>query len=171
MSEEIVSQPKWIEKELKLWLAKRPWLGKKRSKEVREALSKAHKGKPSWNKGRKLSEQHKRMLSNAHKGKKLSLKHRKKLSNALRGSKSHFWKGGNSCREYPFEFYLMRTFVLDRDNRSCQICGTKTRRLDIHHKDQNKDNNKAENLITLCLSCHSKIHSQLNFEGGETKWK
>ena len=40
----------------------------------------------------------------------------------------------------------------------CEICGSKTN-LDIHHIDNNWQNNNVDNLICLCRSCHMKEHS------------
>ena len=41
----------------------------------------------------------------------------------------------------------------------CEICG-KCEELQVHHKDKNRTNNHPSNLITLCNSCHLRIHSQ-----------
>jgi 5-methylcytosine-specific restriction endonuclease McrA len=40
---------------------------------------------------------------------------------------------------------------------ACQECGT-TERLQRHHIDRNPANNVAENVMTLCVSCHTKWH-------------
>ena len=54
--------------------------------------------------------------------------------------------------------------VLERDNYTCQICGSKDN-LHIHHRDgksyvkvHRDANNNPENLITLCATCHSRYH-------------
>lgn len=39
----------------------------------------------------------------------------------------------------------------------CEICG-KQGKLDVHHKDENSNNNDPDNLQVLCRSCHMKIH-------------
>ena len=39
----------------------------------------------------------------------------------------------------------------------CEICG-KTADLEVHHLDENRMNNYESNLITVCESCHSRIH-------------
>lgn len=71
------------------------------------------------------------------------------------------WRGG-SKKIYPKEFYDIRDFILDRDEYTCQICG---KRLDnpkfthVHHRDGNKQHNKQENLISLCIHCHGKVHA------------
>lgn len=41
----------------------------------------------------------------------------------------------------------------------CEICGTKEN-LEVHHKDCNRNNNFPSNLITVCESCHQRIHSK-----------
>ncbi len=38
----------------------------------------------------------------------------------------------------------------------CERCGS-TRNLMVHHKDENRKNNKPSNLQTLCWSCHEKM--------------
>lgn len=42
---------------------------------------------------------------------------------------------------------------------SCEICGA-TKDLEVHHKDKNHSNNNPNNLITVCRSCHQKVHNQ-----------
>ena len=43
---------------------------------------------------------------------------------------------------------------------SCEICGA-TKDLEVHHKDKNHSNNNPNNLMTVCSSCHQKVHNQL----------
>lgn len=57
-----------------------------------------------------------------------------------------------------------RIKALERDGFKCQECGKKDV-LDVHHIDGKgstfpvpEQNNSIENLITLCRSCHRKIH-------------
>lgn len=69
-------------------------------------------------------------------------------------------------RVYDHKWYLyIRGLVLQRDDYTCQKCGKKDR-LHVHHIDQTgimenyiPPNNRSENLITLCPSCHAKSHS------------
>jgi hypothetical protein len=44
----------------------------------------------------------------------------------------------------------------------CERCGEAHRRLHVHHKDQNVQNNLSENLETLCPSCHKIAHNTKN---------
>jgi len=39
--------------------------------------------------------------------------------------------------------------------------------LGVHHKDRNPLNNSSENLVTLCASCHTRLH----WKEGKTPWK
>jgi hypothetical protein len=39
----------------------------------------------------------------------------------------------------------------------CEICGS-NKTLSVHHKDKNRQNNKIDNLMVLCNSCHQKTH-------------
>ncbi len=52
----------------------------------------------------------------------------------------------------------LRRNIRERDNYTCQLCGARQedRVFDVHHIDFDKDNNKSENLITLCGDCHRK---------------
>jgi G:T-mismatch repair DNA endonuclease (very short patch repair protein) len=59
--------------------------GQPRSDEIKMKISESLKGKPSWNKGRKLSEEHKIKLSRAHKNKKMPEEVRKNIAKSLRG--------------------------------------------------------------------------------------
>lgn len=93
--------------------------------------------KPSWNKGGKLSEEHKRKLSASHIGKDNHQKGRhhtretkEKLRIAKSGSKSNLWKGGVSkltpLIRGSFKYRLWRDDVFTRDSYTCQECGIKS---------------------------------------------
>jgi 5-methylcytosine-specific restriction endonuclease McrA len=43
--------------------------------------------------------------------------------------------------------------------QKCSLC-KKDKRLEVHHIDFNRKNNKLSNLTILCKSCHSKIHKR-----------
>jgi len=68
-----------------------PWnKGKTKETDIRLAetgrkIGKALLGKPSWRKGKPLTEEHKRKISESLNGKKLSEEHRKKLSESHKG--------------------------------------------------------------------------------------
>lgn len=78
------------------------------------------------------------------------------------GSKNPSWRGGTTSE---YSRYLgndvwnkIRRRIVKRDKNTCQICGIKNVRLDVHHIIPfavSKDDSD-ENLITLCQSCHMK---------------
>lgn len=63
-------------------------------------------------------------------------------------------------------FSSNRELVLERDEYKCQICGNDDKKkLVVHHKDgtgrgADVHNNSLDNLITLCRSCHARVHGQ-----------
>lgn len=76
------------------------------------------------------------------------------------GENHYMWRGGVS-KEYPKEFYKIREFVLGRDNYKCQICSKNLlKNPHVHHRDGDRNNNNQENLLTLCASCHGKVHTK-----------
>ncbi len=72
---------------------------------------------------------------------------------------------------------LIRLKILKRDNYRCQICGRKG--TEVHHSDGagsnipvNKQNNKPDNLLTVCHKCHLNLDLLLrNGTFGKGKWK
>jgi len=64
--------------------------------------------------------------------------------------------------KYRSEFKIQdirRTGLLKR----CEVCGI-TKKLVIHHRDCNKENNVINNFVTLCKSCHSRFHIYLRLK-------
>lgn len=58
-------------------------------------------------------------------------------------------------------FYNVKAAVLSRDNYTCQICGKKNSKLEVHHIQfrSKGGSNRMDNLVTLCRDCHKQIHS------------
>jgi hypothetical protein len=62
----------------------------------------------------------------------------------------------------------IREKVFKRDNYKCSKCNRSNITLNIHHLDGSNDgywedaNNKINNLITLCIYCHSEAHKGEN---------
>jgi cytochrome c553 len=54
----------------------------------------------------------------------------------------------------------LRLATLIRDNFTCQCCKAKKTSLEAHHIHYRKDGGKEtiNNLITVCSTCHSRIH-------------
>jgi 5-methylcytosine-specific restriction endonuclease McrA len=59
----------------------------------------------------------------------------------------------------PESYDQLRNQVLHRDGWRCQSCGTMSN-LGVHHKQfrSQSGQDSEENLITLCTTCHAKVH-------------
>ena len=57
------------------------------------------------------------------------------------------------------EYADLRDAVLRRDDWRCQFCGSKVS-LQVHHQQfrSRSGEDKPDNLITLCASCHTDLH-------------
>lgn len=107
-------------------------------------------------------------FSKGHKGFRkiyypLSNEIKNKISIGISGKNHPQWLGGKSFEPYGIEFNdRLREEIRKKDNYKCQLCGCSEleniRLLSIHHIDYNKQNNKEENLISLCISCHIKTN-------------
>ena len=77
------------------------------------------------------------------------------------GVHHHRWNGGPTPYSPGFTKGLKRS-IKKRDGFRCQNpdCPHKNSRprLHVHHIDENRQNNKPENLITLCIHCHLRHH-------------
>ncbi len=47
--------------------------------------------------------------------------------------------------------------VLFRANHTCSICRIRDKDVQIHHIDGDSEHNELDNLVVLCLDCHSKV--------------
>lgn len=112
---------------------------------------------------KKLSEKSKNHTYN--RGRHLSEEHKRKLSIAFSGKNNPQWRGGVSYDPYCFKFTdRLKEEVRDRYNRLCVLCGKtekeNCRKLDVHHVDFNKNqgcDGVDWKLLPLCQSCHGQI--------------
>lgn len=74
-------------------------------------------------------------------------------STRMLGMGNSNYKDGSS---YSLWFSLARKLVLERDAR-CVACGA-TQNLHCHHIDHDPKNNRVENLVMLCGTCHIGHH-------------
>lgn len=128
-----------------------PKPGSKLSEETKKKMSESTKGN-------KHSEETKKKMSNA--AKKMSEKHKSKISKAMSGrfkEKNNNWKGGIAEYGNGWNTKISIT-VKKRDGNKCKLCGSK-KSLKAHHIDFTKTNHSLNNLITLCNSCHQKVHN------------
>jgi len=147
-------------------------------KEHRSALYKLHpdivknleKGR-GWNKGmskkkgdnlsygKPRSDITKRLISDKAKGREFSEEHKKAISEA----RIKFFDiiGRIERIDRGWKFARWRKEVHKRDDYTCQICGERAE-VKAHHilswKDYPELRFELENGITLCASCHKKIH-------------
>ena len=145
-----------------------------RKGERRSPKTEFKKGQTPWNKGRKLTKEE-----------------RKKISDALPkrlGEKAGNWRGGTTKLRVAImglkEYKKWRKAVFTRDNWTCQMCGRRRKRgdrviLHAHHikpvyqiiKECGIKNTKdalkckelwdVSNGMTLCVSCHKQTPSYL----------
>ena len=81
--------------------------------------------------------------------------------------------------EYPIEFKNIKNDILKRDSYICQICGMTEEEhliiygssLEVHHIDYNKQNNKGNNLMSLCKQCHIRTNYNRDYWLSELKKK
>ena len=88
-------------------------------------------------------------------------KHPEKVTR-LYGEDNPNWRHGEARRGYTNFTETRKQTVREHDNHTCQICGKKWSgigpRFDVHHIDGGRDNFQIDNLVTLCKSCHTKLH-------------
>jgi hypothetical protein len=85
---------------------------------------------------------------------------RRKQAEKISGLNNSRW---NPNREQVFapyteEFEINKTKVRKRDKYICNLCFKRGKT--VHHIDENKQESSLGNMITLCHSCHTKIHSK-----------
>ena len=75
------------------------------------------------------------------------------------GENNPNWRGGTSFEAYPITFNRkLKTLIKNRDKNRCFICKS-TKTLCVHHINYKKEDCRPENLITLCIHCHTKTNS------------
>jgi endogenous inhibitor of DNA gyrase (YacG/DUF329 family) len=118
----------------------------------------------SWNKGKKLTKEHKNKLRLAKIGTHRSEETKQKISNYFRGEKHPRWKGGitpiNSRIRKTREYVLWRKSVFERDNFTCIFCGQRGGKLNADHIKPfslfPELRFAIDNGRTLCIDCHRK---------------
>ena len=136
------------------------------------------KGNPSFFKGKKHSIESRLKSSESHKrccGQKNSFYGRKhtnitkqKMSEKAKQRTSEenpAWIDGRSFLPYCEKFNEpLKEAVRERDSRICQLCSSKeiNRKNSVHHIHYDKENCYPD-LITLCISCNSKVNKNRDF--------
>lgn len=124
------------------------------------------KGMTSPRKDIHLSIETKNKISSSKKG---QIPWNKGLKEYLSKDKNPQWKGGltpiNELLRKSDEYKKWRKLVYERDYFTCQHCKIKQKYLIAHHikswENYPKLRYKIANGITLCRSCHKKIHKKI----------
>lgn len=139
------------------------------SKESREKRS----GKNHWTYGRTISEETRKKIGDASRGRTSPCKGkpwseaRRQADNRRKETFVYSSIKADNGREYPHDWSEIRGMIYERDNWTCQECGSKcvpygrseTKRvIQCHHIDYDTKNCIEDNLVTLCLSCHFKTN-------------
>lgn len=65
---------------------------------------------------------------------------------------------GKNHRSYKNGIQLYRRIKAENALKKCEECGNE-KNIDVHHIDENRENNDISNLKYLCRKCHKKIHN------------
>lgn len=83
-------------------------------------------------------------------------------NNHSKGSKNHRWDGGND--------QYWKQVLVDKYGHKCQVCSFDVV-VQVHHIDENRQNNNLSNLVLLCPNCHFSIHhANYNLMNEDNKW-
>lgn len=133
-----------------------------RSKATRLKQRLVKLGKPSWNKGLKLSEIHKQHLRKKHK----PLSEETKAKMRGRRPWNKIGDGITPINEKirkSLKYKKWRKKVFKKDNYTCQLCGKREKNLQADHIKPfalyPKLRFKVSNGRTLCINCHQKTET------------
>lgn len=85
--------------------------------------------------------------------------YQKQNTNTLKRENHPNWQGGISNDDYDFDFNKeLKKQIKEKFDYHCCLCNKDTQKLAIHHIDYDKMNSEIENLVPLCISCHSKTN-------------
>lgn len=135
------------------------WKGKKLSKEHRKKMSETHKGLNTWMKGRIISEETKKKMSKALMGNKRNLGHKcteetkEKMRKATKGEKAYNWKGDKVS--YSGIHHWVKKWK--GTPKICEHCGKTNKERKIWWANKSGEYKRDLNdWISLCVSCHKK---------------
>lgn len=130
---------------------------------TKKACSKqcANELKRRGNLGKSVSNETRAKLRHIRLGTKLSYENRRAIGKSCSKEKNGRWIDGRSLIPDEVAYFnfskARKRDVKLRDNNCCRVCSNK-KQLAIHHIDGDKKNDADDNFITLCFSCHSRVH-------------
>ena len=149
--------------------------GEKKSEDHKLKISKSLKGKPkfknhinNWLVSFKSTVQAEGYKSPNRNNKRPDfskiVKERAKLG-LMSGQYASKWQGGKTFELYPEGWNKkLKIKIRKRDKFTCNIC--KKNGYVVHHINRNKKDIDITNLITLCPSCHAKLHNNKRIKEG-----
>jgi len=103
----------------------------------------------AWNKGLQATKDE-RVRKGIEKRREVVLR-----KGTYKGNKNPRWISGHS---------IYKKMALEYYGKCCMDCGIyheESHMMAVHHKDENRENNKIENLEVLCTRCHHKKHPHI----------
>ncbi len=78
----------------------------------------------------------------------------------MTGSENSNYRGQAAVSLYreTKEVQCIRAMVMARDGNSCVVCGESEKRIHIHHLNEQKKDDRLENMVCLCIACHNSVH-------------
>jgi len=168
----IKSRDRLLGKQTKGMTGKIPWnKGLTAKEDIRILVGKNHWdcsgiNNPQFGKKIICSQETKDKISIAHVGKKGLCGEDNPMFGRC-GELNPSWKGGISFLPYCIKFNKkLKEKIRNRDGRICWLCGKTEpenhRKLDVHHIHYDKENCYPD-LISLCISCNSKVNSNRDY--------
>jgi len=142
-----------------------------RNGSVKPSKSTFKKGHVPVNKGKKMSIEHRMLLSKIHTERPNRYWLGKERLH-MKGDRHWNWAGGKSFEPYSKEFTkYVKNQIRKRDNYTCRNCGKSEETekgenrisLTIHHVDYDKKNCSDRNLITVCRKCNLLANKNRDF--------
>lgn len=84
----------------------------------------------------------------------MTLQKRKLIIGAKRGK----WRSNTGIESADLVFQQIRPKVLTRDEETCVYCGISLPRMHVHHVNDDHEDNRMDNLVTVDDLCHAVHH-------------
>lgn len=88
--------------------------------------------------------------------------HKKEKITCSKGCANSFFRSGQNNPNFIDGERSYRNMCAEHHKMECIICG-EDKVIDVHHYDENRENNRPENLIPLCPTHHRYYHSEYKY--------